>query len=96
MRGGEGFVYSMCIILFQVPAQHNFFSKEVFCTSYGEVEPVAIATYMHLYPGTSYGKELSSLFRVEEQKAPTVVLKCIEAVEKKGMHCILRVCVSMV
>ena len=32
----------------------------------------------------SFGTELSSLFRVEEQSAPTVILTCIEAVEQRG------------
>lgn len=34
----------------------------------------------------SFGVELSALFRVEEQSAPTVVLKTIEAVESRGMY----------
>ena len=32
----------------------------------------------------AFGVDLSSQFRVQEQSAPPVVLKCIEAVEKRG------------
>ena len=43
----------------------------------------------------SFDTELSELFKPAEKSAPDVLLKCIEAVEKRGSELVVNACCSI-
>ena len=57
----------------------------MFCLCIAEEVIVSILCFLYL-PVPVFGIDITSQFDVHMQPAPTVVLKCIEAVESRGMY----------